>query len=167
MDDDQFRQLHGLQQIELQHRRSGELLKATAAFERAALRPPLLLNGGALVVYLALFGALRSRDPGLIDVPFSIAAMVAWVLGLILSSSAVACAYYSQKAFEKGQRRRIEALDAEIAGDERHAGNREAIRFADEKRGHRFRKGATYLVIIALFLFVIGAGAAMFALIEV
>jgi hypothetical protein len=167
MDDDEFRQRHGLQQIELQHQRSVELLKAKAAFEHAALRPLLLLNGGALIVYLALFGGLRSTDPSLIDLPFSIAAMVAWVVGWILSFSAIACAYYSQKAFEKAQRRRIEALDAEIAGDERLAGNREALRFADDKRGHRFRKWATFLVVISLFVFVIGVGLAMFAVMDV
>ena len=166
MDDDEFKRRHGLQQIELQHQRSVELLKATAAFEHAALRPPFLLNGGALVVYLALFGALRSKDPGIIDLPFSIAAMVGWAVGLLSSCSAVACGYYSQKAFEKAQRRRIEAIDAEVAGDERLAGNKEAVSAADEKRGHRFRRRATFLVVIALMAFLIGVALAMYAVIK-
>ncbi len=125
MDDKEFKRRHVLQQIELQHRLSVELLKATAAFEHATLRPPFVLNGGALVVYLALFGVLRSSEHGEINLYYSFAAMTAWVVGLIISSSAVACGYYSQKHFDKAQRRRIETLDAEIVGNQRLAGNRE------------------------------------------
>jgi hypothetical protein len=165
MDDKEFKQRYGLQQIEMQQGRLVELIKATAAFEHAALRPPFLLNGGALVVYLALFGALRSSEHGEINLYYSIAAMTAWVVGLILSFSAVACAYYSQKRFEKAQRRLIETLDAEFAGNQRLAGNRDTERNMESKRGHAYRKWATFLVAVSLLAFVVGVGLGMYAVI--
>ena len=165
MDDKEFKRRYGLQQIELQHRRSVELLKATAAFEHATLRPPFVLNGGALVVYLALFGVLRSSEHGEINLYYSIAAMTAWVVGLVLTFSAVACAYYSQRNFEKAQRRLIEALDAEFAGDQRLVGKRETERAAVNKRGHAQRKWATFLVTVSFLAFVIGVGLGMYAVI--
>jgi hypothetical protein len=165
MDDKEFKQRYGLQQIELQHNRSVELRRATAAFEHAALRRLFLLNGGALIVYLALFGALRASEHGEIDLYYSIAAMTAWGVGLFLSSAAITCAYYSQKGFEKAQHRLIGALDAELAGNLRLAGKRENERITERKLGHAYRKWTTFLAAVGLLAFIAGVGLGMYAVI--
>jgi hypothetical protein len=82
-----------------------------------------------------------------------------------ISSSAVACAYYSQKYFEKAQRRLVEALDAEFADDQRLVGKRETERTAVSKRGHARRKWATFLVTVSVLAFVTGVGLGMYAVI--
>ena len=41
-----------------------ELNRATAAFEHAALRPGIILNGGAAVAFLTLLGALTKQNIG-------------------------------------------------------------------------------------------------------
>jgi hypothetical protein len=45
-----------LERLRHLHAQAIELTNATAAFEHAALAPPMLLNGGALVAVLALLG---------------------------------------------------------------------------------------------------------------
>jgi hypothetical protein len=59
-----------------------EMIRATAAFEHATLRPLFILNGGALVAYLALLGA------GRIDFPIGRLAVLAWAIGLIAAAVA-------------------------------------------------------------------------------
>ena len=51
-----------------------ELNRATGAFEHAALRPVVILNGGALVAFLSLLGAVWEPDnkPAIHDVSVAI-----------------------------------------------------------------------------------------------
>ena len=51
-----------LERLKFKHAQSIELLRATTAFEHAALRLVFLMNGGALVAFVALFGSLSARD---------------------------------------------------------------------------------------------------------
>ena len=78
-----------------------EVLRANIAFEHAALRPAYMLNGGALIVFLALFGTIiTSDDPSqVLHEPLAIGAMVVWVLGLMGAVSSTVFGYYSQLAF--------------------------------------------------------------------
>ena len=69
MDENDEKASRQLERLKLEHTHSMELLRATVAFEHAALKPPMLLNGGAVVVFLALFGALKAKsgDVSVID----------------------------------------------------------------------------------------------------
>ena len=51
-----------LERLKFRIAHSIELIRATAAFEHAALRLPVILNSGALVAFLALIGALQGRN---------------------------------------------------------------------------------------------------------
>ncbi len=87
-----------------------ELNRATADFERAALQPLLLLNGGAPVAVLALLGAVSADSAiqlGISQVRFG---LVLWCIGLISATVAMWFGYTSQRAFSKAAR-----LDREFA----------------------------------------------------
>jgi hypothetical protein len=84
----------------LQHRYAMEyqMIQATAAFEHAALRPLFFLNGGAAAGFTALYGALQ---PGPGSAYFFRLAIITWVVGLLLASTAAFAAAYSQFNFRK------------------------------------------------------------------
>ena len=138
------------------HNRSLELIRAVAAFEHAALRPPFLLNGGALIVYMALFGALRSIANAQIDISKAKQAMWAWVVGLLFASAAIALGYYSQRSFDKSLRRHIESLDATVEGKHFEDGEKEQDRKNINKLGRRFRVAATFCVGFSVLAFLVG-----------
>jgi hypothetical protein len=75
-----------------------EMIRPMAAFEHAALRPLFLLNGGALVAYLTLFGALGKDE---FEFLFLALAVGGWVFGLCLATLAAFFAALSQFAFRK------------------------------------------------------------------
>jgi len=93
-----------------------ELIRATTAFEHAVLRPPLILNGGALVVSLTLFGALQKQSSTINGRSFKFALMF-WIAGVLLASVATAFGYYSQAAFRKFRDRELDETWAEDEGD--------------------------------------------------
>ena len=72
-----------------------ELTRATAAFEHAALKPLYLLNGGALVVYLALLGTWVSSSKPEYPVNLAVAwvAVIVWGVGLVLAVIATGLAF--------------------------------------------------------------------------
>ena len=82
-----------------------EMIRATAAFERAALRPLFLLNGGALIAYLALFTGLGQSG---IDISFGKFAFGGWALGLVCATF---CAFFGVRSQFKFRRLRGRQAD--------------------------------------------------------
>jgi hypothetical protein len=80
-----------------------EMVRAMAAFEHANLRPLFFLNGGALIAFFTLYGALSRTGPKppAFDHPFMMGALVGWILGLLLAMLAANFGAHSQFAFRK------------------------------------------------------------------
>jgi hypothetical protein len=75
-----------------------EMVRATAAFEHAVLKPLFLLNGGALIATLTLYGALRGDRFNFLAL---LLAILGWVVGLCMAAASAFFAAYSQFAFRK------------------------------------------------------------------
>ena len=75
-----------------------EMVRAAAAFEHAALKPLFLLNGGALIATLTLYGALKGDRFNFVAL---VLALVGWVVGLCMAAASAFFAAYSQFAFRK------------------------------------------------------------------
>jgi len=81
-----------------------ELLRATTAFEHAALKPTSLLNGGALVATLAIVGSFWREGSAPHTLPWLLwVAVGVWSIGLVLSALASGFGYFSQWSFYKSQ----------------------------------------------------------------
>lgn len=92
-----------------------EMVRATAAFEHATLRPLFLLNGGALVTYLALYGALnRPGGAAALDTKFAAVAIGCWVVGLLLAMICAFRASQSQYAYRKLRGRQADRKEYEL-----------------------------------------------------
>ena len=168
MDQDHEAAERRLERLRRRHLHSMELLRATVAFEHAAIKPPMLLNGGALVVFLALIGTLKAR-PG-IDAGFSegwaLGALLVWVVGLVFATTAIAKGYYSQLAFRK-------AHDTELTADEQKEGDKRVTAIQRKRRargflrkGHAHRRCAELSILASIGLFVVGVGFGLLAVSE-
>lgn len=154
-----------LERLRYTHERVIALINATANFEREAIRPPFYLNGGALVVYIALYGATSAAQrTGRLDKTFALWAIGLWVGGIIAASLAAGFGFYSQWAFRRHRGDEVDAEDARERGDTEKAGaHAERARVAGES-GSRHRRRAVWAVGISLFAFAAGAVAAMASL---
>lgn len=91
------------------------LNEAKAALERSTLAPLITLNGGAVVVFLTLLGALSGKASGLKpDYSIAAGAIVAWGLGLFFAAMAVAEAAKQQEGINKGYRLMREIVEARL-----------------------------------------------------
>lgn len=146
------------------HRLSSEseLLRATAAFEHALLKPAYLLNGGALVVFLALYGAIVTTKYAGVAIDHGLARwdMVAWVAGLLFAVFATASSYRSQFAFLKSARRRLDADMERDNGHESEAGKKEGEAQCRDKQGQKWREWGIGLWGVNIVFFVLGVGLA-------
>ena len=94
-----------------------EIFRATVAFEHAALKPPLLLNGGALVGVLTFLGNAWTPLSQAGTVEFAVikwlmlVAMVLWANGLFFAAWATVSGYKSQSAFLEEFRRNRDVAD--------------------------------------------------------
>ena len=97
------------------HNRVLELVRATVAFEHAALKPLYLLNGGALVVLMAFLGAIAAANDSnlIISWGYVWAAVISWAAGLVLAILATAFAFRSQWFFLRARDTELQAIDAE------------------------------------------------------
>ncbi|ADJ29876.1 hypothetical protein [Nitrosococcus watsonii] len=143
-----------------------ELLKATAAFEHAALRPLYLLNGGALIAFMALYGAIvRTTDTCVqIDHPWAKGAMVIWTIGLAFAVFVTVSAYCSQFAFLKHIRRKLEADKASDDDNPHTAGEKEGEATCWGDKGKKHRRWAMGFWLASITLFIIGVAVACFSL---
>lgn len=84
----------------LQHRYNleYEMIRAIAAFEHQAIKPLFLLNGGALVAALALYGSENGKA---VDIEIMKVAIFGWVIAVCLAACAVFCGAVSQQNFRK------------------------------------------------------------------
>jgi uncharacterized membrane protein len=95
--------------------RAHELMlnQAASRFEHAFLGPLVVLNGGALVAFLALLGA----DADLAwERWWAFAAIASWALGLLLAAVAVGAALRQQQHVNIGFRLMRQELEAEFFG---------------------------------------------------
>ena len=93
------------------HNRALELVRATVAFEHAALKPLYLLNGGALVVLMTFLGAIAAAEKSSLEISWGLiwAAIVSWTAGLVLALFATRLAARSQWYFLRARDTELQA----------------------------------------------------------
>ena len=134
-----------------------EMIRATAAFEHAAIRPLFILNGGALVVYLGLVGTLRRNDAqAAIDFSVGQFAVYLWVAGLVLATLAVFLSALSQFKFRKVRGQEI--VQAEIALGLHTGSASEAAQAIGSYGGQAvcYRQAAVVMGVASILLFMAG-----------
>ena len=147
-----------LERRRFHYNQSLEVLRATTAFEHAALRPAYMLNGGALIVFLALFGSVvTSNDPSqILDEPLAICAIGVWVLGLVGAASSTVLGYYSQLSFRHEGNARMHGR--RFWEEEKFVRVRSQIReaYKQGKCGVLQRRYAEYAILISGLFFLAG-----------
>lgn len=93
-----------LEWYKLQRAHELELNKVTLAYEHERLKFLALLNGGAAAAYLAAWKDLPRGAPY-----FGMAAVISWILGLVLAWCSWDTAYAAQRDFTKAYRKRRNA----------------------------------------------------------
>lgn len=133
-----------------------ELLKATVAFEHAALKPLPLLNGGAIIAMLTFAGNTASATSPAINGPALKWAAVAWSAGLIASVLAIFSGYWSQHFFLKAAARERDADELRREGKPEQASAEQCRheRFAD--KGVITRRLAYFGAAVSLMAFIVG-----------
>jgi hypothetical protein len=104
--------------------RAHELMlnEAVSRFEHARLAPLIALNGGAVVAFLTLLGALLSKDSGRHpNLWLSGLAVAAWVVGLVAAALATTAATAQQRAISAAHRLLREELEDALINDSRVA----------------------------------------------
>jgi hypothetical protein len=104
--------------------RTHELMlnEAVARFEHARLTPLIALNGGALIAFLTLIGALLGKNSGgHPNLWLSGFASGAWVVGLVAAELAITWSGIAQKRISASHRLGREGLEDELMGDDRLA----------------------------------------------
>lgn len=92
------------------------LNEARAALERGVLAPLIALNGGAVVAFLTLLGALSGKQAGLKPNYWVAAgAIVVWGFGLIFAALAVAAMSKQQEKTNEGYRLMREIVEARLS----------------------------------------------------
>ncbi|MEM6678765.1 MAG: hypothetical protein AAF675_12925 [Pseudomonadota bacterium] len=140
-----------------------ELNRGAAAYEQAVLNMLILLNGGAAVAYLGLYGALAetaaaAAPPALVP---TMGALLAWGTGLVASGYASVRGLWAQQRFAQARRLKRQAVERLfLHGPE---ARRAAERASLEKRGEttftqakRALAVSKYLAYVALFAFAVG-----------
>ena len=112
-----------------------ELNKATSAFEHAALRPGIILNGGAAVAFVTLLGAVKNVPPSF-HTPLAAEAIMAWGVGLFFAALATAFGWISQRNYTRYLKKQRSALEYYLAGVQFGVSNRRKSGDQDQ-RGDR------------------------------
>ncbi len=133
-----------------------ELVRATNAFEHAAIKPPFILNGGALVVVLALLGAIWKDAGSFTDVNLLVYALAGWGFGLFFAACAAVLGYQSQFAFLKARHRELDAEHAKDANDKEGARRKLREQNTEGEHGASRRGWAKACVGLSLLLFLTG-----------
>ena len=117
--------------------------------------PPFLLNGGALVVYLALLGGVTDKEGfPLLDRGWATWAMWLWIGGLVIGSTATALGYFSQDAFRRHRDHEIQEQEAREEGNSKQVDERkaDAKRLGDRGQWTRLVAGIAIIVSVCLFI---------------
>ena len=158
MDEDEAKLRKDLERLKHHYSLEYEMIRAINAFEHAALRPLFLLNGGALVVYLGLFGALRRADRSeqVIDWATGRLAVSVWAVGLVCATLATFFAAWSQFAFRKQRGREVDREEIRLAiSNKKESEIADKIKSAD-KVANRARVVALVLGFASIALFLRG-----------
>ena len=155
-----------LERRRFHYNQSLEVLRATITFEHAALRPAYMLNGGALIVFLALFGAvITSKDTShILNEPLAVSAIVAWVLGLIGAASSTVFGYYSQLAFRHEGDATMHARRLWEEGKRARVRSRLKEARKQGRRGKRQRRCAEIAILISGLFFLAGFALAVLSM---
>ena len=143
-----------------------ELVRATNVFEHAALKPPFILNGGALVVMMALLGAIWKDNGQLAEKGLLVYALACWGVGLFFAAIAAASGYQSQFAFLKARHRELDAEHANDARDRIEVRRNLSEQKAEGTRGVNWRTWAKVCVGFSLLLFLAGVVIGVIALLK-
>ena len=135
-----------------------EMIRATAAFEHAAFRTTFILNAGALVVYLGLFGTLHRNDGASAVIDWSIGkfAVWLWIAGLVFATLAVFLGALSQFAFRKLRGQEIVQAEIELG---LHSGSTTEAAEASGRYGCQgvcYRRAAVVVGVVSILLFMAG-----------
>jgi hypothetical protein len=133
-----------------------ELVRATNAFEHAALKPPFILNGGALIVVMALLGAIWKDNGQFAEKGLLIYSLIFWGAGLFFAAIAAASGYLSQFAFLKARHKELDAEHAKDARDRNEAHRNLSGQKTGGKLGIFWRAWAKACVGLSLLLFLAG-----------
>jgi len=150
----------------------GWLNQATAEFERAALQPLFLLNGGAVIALLTLLGAiLEKAKAGAVTIRFELieVALGIWCAGLAAAAVTTITGYLTQRDFSRWARIRREITEGELPGSasglSKDAIWRKEIESEnDVERVRKFQQGAYCFGAASVALFIIGAFVALFSI---
>ncbi|GAB6908981.1 membrane hypothetical protein [Desulfosarcina cetonica] len=133
--------------------------EASAAFGNAAIRPAIILNGGAVIAFLSLFGAIWGKSDLPPDIILVGRAILFWLLGLLSGSIASGFGYASQKEYASAIRanRRV-LLEHIISGSGLEDFVKPSKRYLGKKRKSKIYFILTVsLVIISLSCFLAGS----------
>ena len=144
-----------------------ELNRATAAFEHAALKSGIILNGGAATAFTTLIGAINEGTTGNIDQLFGFLAVGSWTVGLVCAAVAVGLGWHSQRAYTRYMKRQRSALEYQFSGEEHNANFKINESHDDAKVGRRSQENAIRLALAAYTTFVIGVILALIAIAKV
>jgi hypothetical protein len=153
-----------LEWYKLQRAHELELNKATLAYELELAKLLVLLNGGAAGAFLTLLGAV-SKDRPLVTSMWTGGAILAWLIGLLVATSATHEAYEIQSGYSKAYRLRrqgeelrriqgsgIKASQLGIEKDEIEELIKEADNVRTEARARSENIWVTRYLAVALFL---------------
>ncbi|MEK7303995.1 MAG: hypothetical protein AAB174_02985 [Pseudomonadota bacterium] len=143
-----------------------ELVRATNMFEHAALKPPFILNGGALVVVMALLGAIWKDHGQFAERSLLVYALACWVIGLFFAAIAAASGYQSQFSFLKSRHRELDAEHAKDKGDKNEVRRNLSDKKIEGERGENWRVWAKVCAGLSLLLFLAGVTIGVTALLK-
>lgn len=143
-----------------------ELVRATNAFEHAATKPPFILNGGALVVVMALLGAIWKDNGNIVEKNLLVYAILCWGFGLFFAGVGVAFGYLSQFAFLKARHRELDAEHAKDANKHDEVGRKLCEQKIEGERGINRRAWAKAFIGLSLLLFLGGLAIGFTALLK-
>jgi hypothetical protein len=163
---DQARSELERERLKARDQRELELLRATNTFEHAAIRPLVLLNGGAIVAVLTFVGHIMGEETAYryLDRQAIKFAFILWALGLVAAYAATTLGYFSQHGFLNEAQATRRSIEADLRDDTetRDKASSSAGQFG--KDGDRYRNYAYTAGILSVLSFLCGVAFAARAL---
>ena len=148
-----------------------EFNRATAAFEHAALRPGIILNGGAAAAFVTLLGAVAktTESDGIgstIDFGWASGAIIVWTAGLVFAAVALGFGWHSQRSYTRYMKRQRAALEYQFGRDTVAAGAIYNDSKQDARDGKISQTSAFRCGILTYGAFVVGVSAALISILK-
>lgn len=143
---------------------AAERVRFQAGFAEKMLNAMMLANGGAIIGLFTFVGNLigKAGSPIILSIAPLWIAFASFVLGLSLTLGAHFFAFLSQQKFYEQSMHEVQRLERALALDEPQF--ERSAEIASNKRGHRYYSIGLAIAVIAVLLFIIGSGAALFDL---